>query len=70
MLDEGLTRYPDVVDLRMDRVFLYERTGREEAAIRELRAMLAERPGDATLQNALGYTLADHDTRSRRGAAH
>ena len=63
VLDDGLTRYPDVVDVRMARVFLYERTDRQEAAVKELRAMLAERPGDATLQNALGYTLADHDTR-------
>jgi Tfp pilus assembly protein PilF len=61
VLDEGLERYPDVVDLRMDRVFLYDRIEREEAAIRELRALLAERPGDATIQNALGYTLADND---------
>lgn len=63
VLDEGLARYPDVMDIRMARVFLYERAGREEDAVRELRVMLAERPGDATLQNALGYTLADHGTR-------
>ena len=36
-------------------------SGKDEAAIRELRAILAERPGDAHVQNALGYTLADHD---------
>lgn len=60
VLDQGLERFPDVVDLRMDKVFLYERTGREEAAIRELRALMAARPGDATIQNALGYTLADN----------
>jgi tetratricopeptide (TPR) repeat protein len=59
--DEGLQRYPDVVDLRMNRVFFYERTGKQDAAIRELREMLADRPGDAQLQNALGYTLADND---------
>ena len=58
--DEALARYPDALDLRMNRVFFYERAGRADAAIRELRAMLAERPGDAQLQNALGYTLADH----------
>jgi tetratricopeptide (TPR) repeat protein len=63
VLDAGLARYPDVMELRMDRVFLYERTGREETATRELRAMLADRPGDATLQNALGYTLADRNLR-------
>ena len=61
--DEGLTRFPDALDLRMSRVFFYERTGKNEAAVRELRELLRERPGDAQLQNALGYTLADtgHD---------
>jgi tetratricopeptide (TPR) repeat protein len=59
-LDAGIQKFPDSMDLRMSRVFLYERTGKEEAAIRELRALLAERPGDATVQNALGYTMADH----------
>ena len=54
------------IDLRMARVFLYERTGHVDAAIRDLRALLAERPGDATIQNALGYTLADHDAPARR----
>ena len=58
-LDAGIERYPDSVDLRMARVFLLERTDRVEASIRELRQLLKERPGDAVIQNALGYTLAD-----------
>jgi tetratricopeptide (TPR) repeat protein len=49
-----------VVDLRMNRVFFYERIGKQEAAIRELRNLLDERPGDSQVQNALGYTLADN----------
>jgi len=61
ILDAGIRQYPDVLDLRMSRVFLCERTGRIDPAIRDLRGMLAERPGDATVQNALGYLLADHD---------
>jgi tetratricopeptide (TPR) repeat protein len=59
--DEGLERFPDALDLRMNRVFFYERTGKQDAAIRELRELLAQRPGDAQVQNALGYTLADND---------
>ena len=39
----------------------YERPARATPAVRELRALLAERPGDAVVQNALGYTLADQD---------
>ncbi|HWJ06967.1 MAG TPA: tetratricopeptide repeat protein [Steroidobacteraceae bacterium] len=59
--DEGLGRFPDALELRMNRVFFYERTGRADSAMRELRQLLQDRPGDAQLQNALGYTLADND---------
>jgi tetratricopeptide (TPR) repeat protein len=57
--EDGLSRYPDALELRLNRAFFLERTGKDEAAIRELRALLDERPGDAHVQNALGYTLAD-----------
>ena len=43
----------------MNRAFYLERTGKVDASLRELRALLADRPGDAHVQNALGYTLAD-----------
>ncbi|MGB7738011.1 MAG: tetratricopeptide repeat protein [Steroidobacteraceae bacterium] len=58
--EQGLSRYPDALELRLNRAFFLERTGKEDAAIRDLRALLAERPGDAHVQNALGYTLADN----------
>ena len=61
ILDAGLLQYPDSLDLRMSRVFLYERIDKVDQAVRELRELLRERPGDVTVQNALGYTLADHD---------
>jgi tetratricopeptide (TPR) repeat protein len=61
ILEAGLAQYPDSLDLRMSRVFAYERRGDSDAAIRDLRQLLRERPGDATVQNALGYTLADRD---------
>lgn len=60
VFDDALARYPDVLDLRMSRVFFYERIGKDDAALRELRELITERPGDSTVQNALGYTLADH----------
>jgi tetratricopeptide (TPR) repeat protein len=59
ILDAGLAQYPDSLDLRMSRVFAYERAGDSDDAIRDLRQLLRERPGDTTVQNALGYTLAD-----------
>lgn len=61
ILDAGIAQYPDMVELRMARVFAYERSGRGDEAIRELRQLLRDRPGDAVVQNALGYTLADRD---------
>ena len=59
-LDAGVARFPDSLDLRLARVFLLERSRRIDDAIRELRELLGRRPGDAIVQNALGYTLADH----------
>jgi len=59
ILDAGLVQYPDSVDLRMARVFANERAGRGDEAVRDLRQLLRERPGDAVVQNALGYSLAD-----------
>ena len=60
-LDAAVARFPDSLDLRLARVFLLERSRRVDDAIRELRELLDRRPGDAMVQNALGYTLADHD---------
>ncbi|NJD30922.1 MAG: tetratricopeptide repeat protein [Gammaproteobacteria bacterium] len=60
-LDAGLAKYPDVFELRMARVFAFERAGKTDASIKDLRQLLADRPGDPVVQNALGYTLADHD---------
>jgi tetratricopeptide (TPR) repeat protein len=69
ILDAGLMQYPDSFDLRMARVFAYERAGKPEAAIRELRKLLKDRPDDAVVQNALGYTLADRDQNLDEAAA-
>jgi tetratricopeptide (TPR) repeat protein len=61
VLDAGLAQYPEVLDLRLARVFAYERMGKTDASVRELREILDDRPGDPMVQNALGYTLADQD---------
>ncbi|MFO1408369.1 MAG: tetratricopeptide repeat protein [Steroidobacteraceae bacterium] len=61
VLDAGVAQYPDVLDLHLSRVFTYERMGRGADSVRELRQLLADRPGDPVVQNALGYTLADQD---------
>ena len=51
------------------RVRLRARGQRIDAAIRDLRQLLSERPGDAVVQNALGYTLADRDRSLDEAAA-
>jgi tetratricopeptide (TPR) repeat protein len=63
VLDAGISQYPDSLDLHTARAFLYERTDKVDASIHELRKLLEDRPGDAVVLNALGYTLADR-TRS------
>ena len=61
VLDAAVALYPDVLDVRLSRVFAYERMGRGADSVRDLRRLLEERPGDPVVQNALGYTLADQD---------
>jgi len=69
ILEAGIAQYPDSLDLRMARVFAYERVGKSDAAIRDLRGLLEQRPGDAVVQNALGYTLADRNRQLDEAAA-
>src|SRR5690606_29448665 len=67
LLDQAIEQYPDVVDLRYARVFQLEATDQVNAAIDELRALLAKRPDDPVALNALGYTPVDRTTRYREG---
>lgn len=57
-----LERYPDEQSLRYSRAFLYDRMGRLDDALDELRQLLRENPEDPIALNALGYTLADRTT--------
>jgi tetratricopeptide (TPR) repeat protein len=60
MLEQGITEYPDSVDLRYAAASVYEEQGRVPDALRELTDVANERPEDPAALNALGYTLADH----------
>src|SRR5258707_9906339 len=60
MLEEGVTEYPDSVDLRYAVASVYEEQGRVPDALRELSNLANARPEDPAALNALGYTLADH----------
>ncbi|MCC6173075.1 MAG: tetratricopeptide repeat protein [Gammaproteobacteria bacterium] len=59
-IGDALQRHPEHPNLLYQRAMLQERSGRVREAVKSFEALLKARPGDATVQNALGYTLADH----------
>jgi tetratricopeptide (TPR) repeat protein len=59
-IDSALRRSPGNPEITYQRAVLLDRAGRVDAAISALEAMHRERPLDAGITNALGYTLADH----------
>lgn len=61
--------YPGDPQLANAEAVILERLDRVDESLRLLRSLLAERPGDPTLQNSLGYTLADRTTRVAEGHA-
>jgi tetratricopeptide (TPR) repeat protein len=67
LLDEAVRQYPDSVELRFARIFQLEASDEIDAALADLRKLVAERPGDPTASNALGYTLVDRTRQHREG---
>jgi tetratricopeptide (TPR) repeat protein len=67
LLDSALEQYPDASELRFARVFQLESMDRVDEAIKELRALVENRPGDPVALNALGYTLVDRTRHHREG---
>ena len=62
---DGLQAYPDDPDLLYSRSLAHERTGDIDAAMADLRSMLAQDADDARALNSLGYILTNHSTRYR-----
>ena len=58
-LDEGLSRYPGDTTLRYSRALLLQEQGRLRKAVGVLEKLVADRPDNAALLNALGYLLTD-----------
>jgi tetratricopeptide (TPR) repeat protein len=61
LLDAGLRSHPQHPALEYERAIILEEAGEVSESVQALEHLLAERPDDPTLLNALGYTLADHD---------
>lgn len=60
LLGKSLESHPQHPALEYERAIILEQTGHVTDSVQALQRLLAERPDDPTLMNALGYTLADH----------
>jgi len=60
LLSAALERHPQHPSIEYERGVILEQAGHVKESVAALEKMLAERPDDPTLLNALGYTLADH----------
>ncbi|HXZ85032.1 MAG TPA: tetratricopeptide repeat protein [Myxococcota bacterium] len=69
MLAAALERHPQHPSIQYDRAVILEQSGHVRESVTALEQLLAQRPDDPTLQNALGYTLADHSLELTRAEA-
>lgn len=63
VFNQGVEAYPDDFDLRYGRSLASERLGNLAEVEADLRYLLAQKPDDPIVLNALGYTLADRTAR-------
>ena len=70
LLQAALERHPGHPALEYENAVVLESAGKVHESVAALDRLIAERPDDPTLLNALGYTLADHklQTAARREA--
>ena len=59
VLDRGLKQHVGDDSLTYDRALVLDRLGRYQEAISDLRTLMAHKPDDPVVLNALGFTLAD-----------
>ena len=60
LLASALDRHPHHPSIEYDRAVILDQAGHVHESVSALEQLLAQRPDDPSLQNALGYTLADH----------
>jgi Flp pilus assembly protein TadD len=66
LLAAALDNHPQHPSLQYDRAVMLERAGRVKESVSALEKLLNDRAEDPTIQNALGYTLADHGLELKR----
>jgi tetratricopeptide (TPR) repeat protein len=59
LLQLALERYPDHPGVRYQIALIQDKAGRSRESVRSFESLLKDRPEDASLLNALGYSLAD-----------
>jgi tetratricopeptide (TPR) repeat protein len=60
VLSGELERHPQHPSVEYDRAVILDQAGHVHESVGALEQLLAQRPDDPALENALGYTLADH----------
>jgi tetratricopeptide (TPR) repeat protein len=60
LLAESLERHPQHPSIEYDRAVILEQAGHVHESVRAFEQLLTQRPDDPQVENALGYTLADH----------
>ena len=66
LLQLALERFPDHPGVRYQIALIQDKAGQERESVRSFETLLKVRPEDASLLNALGYSLADHNQRLPR----
>ena len=67
LYDQSLRSFPDVASLKLSRAFLLVKMDKLNPALLALRGLVAERPQDPIMLNALGYTLVDRAMQIHQG---
>lgn len=67
LYDQAVKDYPDDAALQLARSFQLVKLNKIGEAVKEMRALLAIRPEDPVVLNALGYTLVDRNRDVREG---
>jgi tetratricopeptide (TPR) repeat protein len=66
LLQLALERFPDHPGVRYQIALIQDKAGLEKESVRSFETLLKDRPEDASLLNALGYSLADRNQKLPR----